>query len=669
MAAENRQAGASPAGPGLHPKEQSQPAVFACKGEYWTIGYRHLEFTLRDAKGLSYIQRLLQHPGEEFHALDLVGGLGASAVSEGERVETPESSLPAGVSFRQGLSGDSGEMLDTQAKQEYRRRLVDLNREIEESRERGDADRADELQSEIDFLKTELSRAVGLGGRNRRAGSAAERARLNVTRAIRAALGKISEQHPTLGALLDNSLRTGSFCSCFPDPRTPVAWQFSVESTGVGREISQAEPIFSRHDSFLHAFAEGAVFVGRDAECAMLLRSLEQARLGHGKMMLIEGAAGVGKTRLAAEIATEASRRGIQTLAGGCYDRGDPVPFIPFVEILEAVLAQTPNLRAFREARGGDAPEIARLVPQLRRSFPDVPPPAELPPEQSRRLLFGAFTGLVRRISHDAPALFLLDDLQWADEGTLLLLSHIAQYIPTLPVMIVGTFRDFGLDPTGQLTKTLDELISHHLVGRVKLRGLSESAVAEMLRALGGSEPPETIVKLFYSETEGNPFFVEELFKYLVEQGRLLDSEGQFCRDLQLNDDDVPQTLRLVIGSRLARLGEATVKALSTAAVIGRSFTFDLLVSATHSGADALLDCIEEGERAGLVTSTLEYPEVRFRFSHELIRQTVISQISVARRQRLHLDVAEALEVSQCERTGGGGQRARASPASGGCGS
>ena len=131
----------------------------------------------------------------------------------------------------------------------------------------------------------------------------------------------------------------------------------------------------------------------------------------------------------------------------------------------------------------------------------------------------------------------------------------------------------------------------------------------------------------------------------MVEQGRLLDSKGEYSGTFSLSELDVPQNVRLVIGRRLAQFSQDTQKALFTAAIIGRSFTFDLLASSVNANPDNLLDCIEEAENYGLVTSTIEYPEARFRFSHELIRQTVVSQVSVARRQRLHLDVAQALET------------------------
>ena len=624
----------------------AQNGVFAIKGEYWTVGLGASSFPIRDLKGLGYIRRLLQHPGQEFHAFDLLGSAGGDPNTP-ETIVGREEALPVGVTVRAGLTGDAGEILDAQAKREYKRRLQELSEELEEQRERGNHERADQLETEIDFVARELERSIGLGGRDRHTGSNAERARLNVTRAIKGAVQKISEQHAGLGELLDHTIRTGSFCSYLPDKDRPVVWQFATNGSAVVREVSVPvpEPIVpSRDTSFLRGYIEGTAFIGRDAERATLLRALDQAERGHGKIVVISGTAGVGKTRIAAEIAAEASRRTMLTFVGACYDRDEPVPFIPFVEILEAALAQRDWAATFRDALGSDAAEIARLVPQLRRAFPDIPAPAELPPEQSRRVLFGAVTEMITRIARNTPSLFLLDDLQWADDGSLLLLNHLAPYIRELPVMIVATVRDFEVQPGDQLNRALDELIRNHLVERITLAGLSEPSVAEMLHALSGREPPAEVVRFFYAGTEGNPFFVEELFKHLHEQGQLLDSSGEFRRDLKLGDVGVPQSLRLVVGRRLARLGDDTLKALGTAAVIGRSFTFDLLGASMRADADSLLDFLEEAEGAGLISSTLEYPHARFQFSHELVRQAVLTRLSVARRQRLHLDIADAIE-------------------------
>ena len=620
-------------------KPAAQTGVFAVRGDYWSLGYGGPTFPLKDLKGLSYIQRLLQHPGEEFHSLDLLTGTTLHAESGPLTLARTEGTDAVG-----GL-GDSGEMLDAQAKQAYKRKLRELEEELEDEREGGNAERAERLKSDIDFINRELARAVGLGGRDRRAGSASERARLNVKRAITGSLQKISEQQASMGELLDRSIKTGTFCSYAPDPQDQVTWQFSIGTPEASRAVASAEPLISpRETNLLRSLSERSAFVGREAESATLRRFLSQTQGGAGRVVMISGAAGVGKTRIAQEFAIEASQKGFLVRAGSCYDRGDSVAFIPFVEILEEALTQAPSPQAFRDALGNDASEIARLLPQLRRLFPDIPPPLEIRPEQSRRLLFHAAAEFLTRIARSRPVVLLLDNLQWADEGTSSLLRYLAPLIAKMPVLIVGTYRDSEIDHTRPLAKTLDELIRLHAVERLSLGGLPQNAVGEMLRALSGREAPQKLVSLIYSETEGNPFFVEELYYHLVEQGKLLDSAGEFRRDLKLEDVDIPRSLRLVIGRHLARVSAETQKILGAAAVIGRSFTFELLEASTRIGPDRLLDRIEEAERAELIYSSLDYPDARFHFSHELIRQAVISELSAVRRQRLHLGAADAIE-------------------------
>ena len=616
----------------------AQSGLFVCNGEYWTLGYNNADFSLKDIKGLGYIQRLLQHPGEEFHSLDLLNGPGGGAELE----SADKASLLGGATISVGGLGDAGEMLDVKAKQEYQHRLVELREELEDLRERGDQSRVAKVESEIDFLAREIARAVGLGGRDRRAGSAAERARLNVTRAIKSALQKISEHSSQLGDLLDRSIRTGSFSCYLANPRAPISWQFSVE--GIKPSLVTA-PVFSRpENSLLQSLGDRTTFVGREAERSVLRRHLDRALGSEGGVAMIGGALGVGKTRIAAEFAAEASQRGFLTLVGSCYDRENSLPFNPIVEMLEAAMAQSPSQEAFRAALGNDAGEMARLMPQLRRIFPDIPPPMELSPEQSRRILFNAVVELLGRTAANGPILLLFEDLHWADEGTLSLLNHLARSISRIPIVIVGTFRDNELDPAGPLARTLDELLRIHMLERISLQGLPQNAVAEMLRALSGKEPSQAVVNLIHTGTDGNPFFVEELFRHLVERGKLLDPGGAFRRDLNLADIDLPQSLRLVIGRRLARLSAEGRKILAPAAVIGRSFTFELLEASTGMEADSLLDYVEEAEKSGLIYSTLGYPEASFQFSHELIRQAVLSDLSAPRRQRLHLNVVGAIE-------------------------
>jgi hypothetical protein len=171
---------------------------------------------VRDLKGMHYLARLFADPGREYHVLDLVAAETSSVVQV-------DSSQPARIP-RSAL-GDAGEMLDAQAKDAYRRRLAEIDDDIEQAQAIGDGERAAQADAERDFLLRELSRAVGLSGRDRRAASASERARAGVTRAIRQAITRIAEHHPQLGEHLSRTIRTGTYCAYMPDPRAPTEWR------------------------------------------------------------------------------------------------------------------------------------------------------------------------------------------------------------------------------------------------------------------------------------------------------------------------------------------------------------------------------------------------------------------------------------------------------------
>jgi hypothetical protein len=190
--------------------------TFHREGEYWSVAFEGRVLRLRDAKGLRYLARLLARPGREFHALDLLAG-------EQRHTADPTRVVEDAVSLQ--VSGDAGAVLDARAKEAYRRRLAEIEHDLEEARQLGDTLRAEQAVAERDFLARELSRAVGLGGRDRRIGSAAERARASVTRAVRHAMGRIRTHHPALGSHLDRTIRTGTYCVYLPDPRVPLAWR------------------------------------------------------------------------------------------------------------------------------------------------------------------------------------------------------------------------------------------------------------------------------------------------------------------------------------------------------------------------------------------------------------------------------------------------------------
>jgi hypothetical protein len=194
--------------------------LFRREGEFWTVRYEGSVTHFKDIKGLRYLAQLLGDPGREFLAADL-----ETAGSAAEQ-PTPSAArwVPGELSVRPDL-GDAGELLDARAKAAYKARLGDLAAELEEAERCGDPGRATQAAAEREFLVRELARAVGLGGRDRRAASHAERARLNVTRAIRAAMANLARANPPLGAHLAATIRTGRYCSYTPDPRAPITWE------------------------------------------------------------------------------------------------------------------------------------------------------------------------------------------------------------------------------------------------------------------------------------------------------------------------------------------------------------------------------------------------------------------------------------------------------------
>ncbi len=296
-------------------------------------------------------------------------------------------------------------------------------------------------------------------------------------------------------------------------------------------------------------------FVERDAERAILRRLVDDALAGDGALGLVAGEPGVGKSRLVAEICDEAQMRGMRVLTGHCVEMSGAPPYMPYVEIIEQAISNPRSPLALRQALGDVAAEIARIAPALRRVFPDIPPPVELPAELARRYVWNSLSEFVDRAAQGQPLLLVLEDLHWADESTVLVTEYLAPLLPDMPVLVLGTYRDMEVDVHHPLARVIGELGRRSLVERVSLRRLSFDGVSAMLRALAGQPAPEELTRFILRETEGNPFFVEEVYLHLVESGVLLDEHGGLRSDLRLDEVSVPESIRLVIGQRLDRSG------------------------------------------------------------------------------------------------------------------
>src|ERR1700735_4182551 len=324
------------------------------------------------------------------------------------------------------------------------------------------------------------------------------------------------------------------------------------------------------------------------------------------------------------EMGEYASRVGFRCLVGHCYERDEPFPYLPFAEILESGLAQAASLDDFRRHMGDNASELAQIAPSLRRVFPDIPQPLELPPAQKRRYLFQSVSAALGRAAQTRSQLHILEDLHWADESTLALLIHLAHRCAQLPVVIIGTYREDCTDNNPALTRTLEELIRQG-IRPLKLAGLTKDAVARMLKGQGGLLAPEKLVNAIFEESQGNSFFVEEVYRHLIEEGKIFDAAGQFRTDLKIDEIEVPENVRLIIGRRLQRLDENEKRALAAAAVIGRSFSFQLLTAVSQMNVDELFGVIEKAQGMGIVVPSSEGPGRPFTFSHELVRQTPLA--------------------------------------------
>jgi len=378
--------------------------------------------------------------------------------------------------------------------------------------------------------------------------------------------------------------------------------------------------------------------VGRSAELAELREHLDRMLSGEGRLVLVSGEPGIGKTRLSEELAVYAHLRGARVLRGHCYEQDVGVPYLPFVESLRQLLQQAGD--SLRQI-GDRAADLARLLPEVGRTKPDGP---TLTPEDERVRAFEAAAQWVSLASQAHPLVFLLDDLHWADQASLRLLHHLARSTRTDRVLITGTYREMELDTEHPLNDAISQMNRERLFYRLPLRRLSEEDTRALLSGLFDVETSQELAGAIHRETEGNPFFIEEVVKALVEEGKIYREGGRWQR-LEIDQLEIPQSVKAAIGRRFQKAGESTRRILTIAAVMGREFNPEVLVQIAGVGEDAVLDALDDATRLQLIREVRIGREAGYTFVHALIRQTLYEALNARRRMRLHEQIGTALEA------------------------
>jgi class 3 adenylate cyclase/tetratricopeptide (TPR) repeat protein len=414
----------------------------------------------------------------------------------------------------------------------------------------------------------------------------------------------------------------------------------ALELKGITEPVPACEVVFERDEP--NALLARTPFVGRSVEVARLRTRFEDAKAGRGGLVMLVGEPGIGKTRTSDEFAEWVEASGGRVLRGRCFEGDWAPPYGPFGEAIERY-ARDADVDELREDLGTGAGPIARLVPALREPLGDLPEPETLKPDEERFRLLDAVAQFLHRACVRAPLVLFLDDLHWADQGTITMMRHVARGSAAHRLLVLGAYRDVELDRQHPLADALSALRREVEYERILLKGLDADEVGTLLSTLAEQDVNAALVQAISEETDGNPFFIREVLAHLVEDGKLYREDGQWkSTATTIADLGIPEGVRQVITRRLSRLSADANKIMTAASAFNGGFNFVTLSLVTGLDEGATLDAIDEALDAQLLRPTGQLDH--YDFMHALIRHTLYSEMNPSRQVRLHRQIAEAYE-------------------------
>ncbi len=393
------------------------------------------------------------------------------------------------------------------------------------------------------------------------------------------------------------------------------------------------------------AAADSSFFAGRENELTVLKDALVRASSGKGATVILSGEAGIGKTRLAEELALHAQAVGDPVLWGRCYEGEGAPPYWPWVQVIRSYIHVLDD-DALRAEMGPGAADIAQVVSEVRDRVPDLPLHSTLDGEHAHFRLFNSITTFLRNAAASQPLVLIVDDLHWADKSSLLLLQFLVRELHDARLLVVGTYRDVEVDRAHPLAEVLVELGRERGYEGVRVRALPFEDVRGLITAVGEQDVPDAFAQSIYQETEGNPFFIKEVLRHLVEEGKVKWEDGHLTFDaLRGGDLGIPEGVREVIGRRLSRLSEGCNGMLTVAAAMPGGFAWELLEALVQEQDNRLLDFLDEALASQVIRERPgEGAGATYEFTHALIRQTLCAELNTPRRARLHHQIGEAIE-------------------------